>query len=93
MHLVREMLDKVVKISAQLVHMGSLQIPMRLSFLAVVQQASWNDIPLDYTETVNSCRNEERNLDITRIFDVAQDLKVCGIKQLTYHRSWMFSLR
>lgn len=110
-NLVREMLDKAVKISAELVHMGLLQVPVRPSFLVtstlliVVQQASWNDIRLEYTQRLlamflaghpnhqlvfmriwqiepayltNAFRDfyDESNLNITRILDVAQDLKV-----------------
>ncbi|EJF62472.1 Not1-domain-containing protein [Dichomitus squalens LYAD-421 SS1] len=94
-NLVREMLDKAVKISAELVHMGLLQVP----------QASWNDIRLEYTQRLlamflaghpnhqlvfmriwqiepayltNAFRDfyDESNLNITRILDVAQDLKI-----------------
>ncbi|RDX42663.1 Not1-domain-containing protein [Lentinus brumalis] len=92
---VREMLDKAVKISAELVHMGLLQVP----------QSPWNEIRLDYTQRLlalflaghpnhqlvfmriwqikpayltNAFRDfyDESNLNITRILDVAQDLKI-----------------
>ncbi|KZT74256.1 Not1-domain-containing protein [Daedalea quercina L-15889] len=92
---VREMLDKAVKISAELVHMGLLQAP----------NTNWGEIRVDYTERLlslflaghpnhqlvfmriwqieptyltNAFRNfyEESPLNITRILDVAQDLKI-----------------
>ncbi|OSD02780.1 Not1-domain-containing protein [Trametes coccinea BRFM310] len=94
-NVVREMLDKAVKISAELVHMGLLQVP----------QSSWNEIRLEYTQRLlamflaghpnhqlvfmriwqiepayltNAFRDfyEESPLNITRILDVAQDLKI-----------------
>ncbi|KAF9807170.1 hypothetical protein IEO21_08347 [Rhodonia placenta] len=92
---VREMLDKAVKISAELVHMGLLEVP----------SAPWSEIRLDYTQRLlsmflaghpnhqlvfmriwqiepsyltNAFRGfyEESPLNITRILDVAQDLKI-----------------
>ncbi|KAJ3762971.1 Not1-domain-containing protein [Lentinula raphanica] len=92
---VREMLDKAIKISAELVHMGLLQVP----------DAPWNEIRLEYsrklltmflaghpnhqlvfmriwqiqpTYLTDAFRDfyEENPLNITRILDVAQDLKI-----------------
>ncbi|KAJ3775594.1 Not1-domain-containing protein [Lentinula raphanica] len=92
---VREMLDKAIKISAELVHMGLLQ----------VSDAPWNEIRLEYsrklltmflaghpnhqlvfmriwqiqpTYLTDAFRDfyEENPLNITRILDVAQDLKI-----------------
>ncbi|KAI0807086.1 Not1-domain-containing protein [Fomes fomentarius] len=92
---VGEMLDKAVKISAELVHMGLLQVP----------QSPWNEIRLEYTQRLlamflaghpnhqlvfmriwqiepayltDAFRDfyDESNLNITRILDVAQDLKI-----------------
>ncbi|KAF5324741.1 hypothetical protein D9611_004517 [Ephemerocybe angulata] len=92
---VKEMLDKAIKISAELVHMGLLQVP----------DASWNDIRLEYSRKLlamflaghpnhqlvfmriwqiqpsyltTAFRDfyDENNLNITRILDVAQDLKI-----------------
>ncbi|KDQ60584.1 hypothetical protein JAAARDRAFT_31550 [Jaapia argillacea MUCL 33604] len=91
---VREMLEKAVKISAELVHMGLLQV-----------QAPWNEIRLEYSQKLlamflaghpnhqlvfmriwqidptyltNAFRDfyKESSLNITRILDVAQDLKI-----------------
>ena len=110
---VREMLDKAVKISAELVHMGLLQVPVSTmhppcsSHLISPQQSPWNEIRLEYTQRLlamflaghpnhqlvfmriwqiqpayltNAFRDfyDESNLNITRILDVAQDLKVCA---------------
>ncbi|EPQ58539.1 Not1-domain-containing protein [Gloeophyllum trabeum ATCC 11539] len=106
---VREMLDKAVKISAELVHMGLLQ----------VSQTSWNDIRLEYTQKLlamflaghpnhqlvfmriwqidppyltNAFRDfyEESPLNITRILDVAQDLKI--LDSLLEVRPFTFAL-
>ncbi|KAL1947536.1 hypothetical protein VTO73DRAFT_13260 [Trametes versicolor] len=106
---VREMLDKAVKISAELVHMGLLQVP----------QSPWNDIRLDYTQRLlamflaghpnhqlvfmriwqiepvyltNAFRDfyEESPLNITRILDVAQDLKI--LDSLLEVRPFTFAL-
>ncbi|KAH9946365.1 Not1-domain-containing protein [Epithele typhae] len=106
---VREMLDKAVKISAELVHMGLLQ----------VQQQSWNEIRLDYTQRLlamflaghpnhqlvfmriwqiqpayltNAFRDfyDESNQNITRILDVAQDLKI--LDSLLEVRPFKFAL-
>ncbi|KAJ4501745.1 Not1-domain-containing protein [Lentinula lateritia] len=92
---VREMLDKAIKISAELVHMGLLQVP----------DAPWNEIRLEYsrkllamflaghpnhqlvfmriwqiqpTYLTDAFRDfyQENPLNITRILDVAQDLKI-----------------
>jgi CCR4-NOT transcription complex subunit 1 len=97
---VREMLDKAVRISAELVHMGLLQVP----------DPSWNEIRLEYSRRLlamflaghpnhqlvfmriwqieptylsNAFRDfyEESPLNITRILDVAQDLKVSLIQR------------
>ncbi|KAJ3741975.1 Not1-domain-containing protein [Lentinula detonsa] len=94
-NVVREMLDKAIKISAELVHMGLLQVP----------DAPWNEIRLEYsrkllamflaghpnhqlvfmriwqiqpTYLTDAFRDfyEENPLNITRILDVAQDLKI-----------------
>ena len=120
---VREMLDKAVKISAELVHMGLLQVPVRFGssfsnawelLLTGMQQSPWNEIRLDYTQRLlsmflaghpnhqlvfmriwqikpayltNAFRDfyDESNLNITRILDVAQDLKVWSFLR----RPWM----
>ncbi|KAA1474810.1 Not1-domain-containing protein [Dentipellis sp. KUC8613] len=92
---VREMLDKAVRISAELVHMGLLEAP----------QANWNEIRLEYSQKLlnmflaghpnhqlvfmriwqirptyltTAFRDfyEDNPLNITRILDVAQDLKI-----------------
>ncbi|OAX43815.1 Not1-domain-containing protein [Rhizopogon vinicolor AM-OR11-026] len=92
---VRDMLDKALKISAELVQMGLLQVP----------DAKWNDIRVEYsrkllamflaghpnhqlvfmrlwqiepTYLTDAFRDfyEENPLNISRILDVAQDLKV-----------------
>lgn len=109
---VREMLDKAIKISAELVHMGLLQVPVCLycSFVTEfdilsAQESPWNEIRLEYsrkllamflaghpnhqlvfmriwqiepTYLTDAFRDfyEENPLNITRILDVAQDLKV-----------------
>ncbi|KAF8644127.1 hypothetical protein AX16_008656 [Volvariella volvacea WC 439] len=94
-HCIREMLDKAIKISAELVHMGLLLVP----------DAPWNDLRRDYTKRLlamflaghpnhqlvfmrmwqidpslltNAFREfyDENQLNITRILDVAQDLKI-----------------
>ncbi|KAI0781233.1 Not1-domain-containing protein [Trametes elegans] len=108
-NVVREMLDKAVKISAELVHMGLLQVP----------QSSWNDIRLEYTQRLlamflaghpnhqlvfmriwqiepayltNAFRDfyQESPLNITRILDVAQDLKI--LDSLLEVRPFTFAL-
>ncbi|KAG9318169.1 Not1-domain-containing protein [Chiua virens] len=92
---VRDMLDKALKISAELVHMGLLQVP----------DQNWGDIRLEYSRKLlamflaghpnhqlvfmrlwqidpayllSAFRDfyEESPLNITRILDVAQDLKI-----------------
>ncbi|THG98906.1 hypothetical protein EW026_g3357 [Hermanssonia centrifuga] len=92
---VREMLDKAVKISAEIVHMGLLQ----------VTGLPWSEIRLDYTQRLlamflaghpnhqlvfmriwqiepkylsNAFHDfyNESHLNVTRILDVAQDLKI-----------------
>ncbi|KZT20259.1 Not1-domain-containing protein [Neolentinus lepideus HHB14362 ss-1] len=106
---VREMLDKAVKISAELVHMGLLQVP----------QATWNEIRLEYAQKLlamflaghpnhqlvfmriwqidppyltNAFRDfyNESPLNITRILDVAQDLKI--LDSLLEVRPFTFAL-
>ncbi|KAI5983751.1 Not1-domain-containing protein [Pisolithus albus] len=106
---VREMLDKALKISAELVHMGLLQVP----------NSSWNDIRLDYSRKLlamflaghpnhqlvfmrlwqiepsyltDAFRDfyEESPLNITRILDVAQDLKI--LENLLEVRPFTFAL-
>ncbi|KAH9951492.1 Not1-domain-containing protein [Amylocystis lapponica] len=107
---VREMLDKAVKISAELVHMGLLQVP---------PQNSWGEIRLEYSQRLLSMflaghpnhqlvfmriwqikpsyltdafRDfyEESPLNITRILDVAQDLKI--LESLLEVRPFTFAL-
>ncbi|KAG5645053.1 hypothetical protein DXG03_007232, partial [Asterophora parasitica] len=107
---VREMLDKAIKISAELVHMGLLQVP---------QEPSWNEIRLEYsrkllamflaghpnhqlvfmriwqiepTYLTDAFRDfyEENPLNITRILDVAQDLKI--LEPLLEVRPFVFAL-
>ncbi len=108
---VREMLDKAIKISAELVHMGLLQVPVSdmnhrlLSCLMCWQDQNWNEIRTEYsrklltmflgghpnhqlvfmriwqiepTYLTSAFRDfyQENPLNITRILDVAQDLKV-----------------
>ncbi|CCM03832.1 uncharacterized protein FIBRA_05981 [Fibroporia radiculosa] len=106
---VREMLDKAVKISAELVHMGLLQVPY----------SNWGEIRSDYTQRLlamflaghpnhqlvfmriwqiepsyltNAFRGfyEESPLNITRILDVAQDLKI--LDSLLEVRPFTFAL-
>ncbi|KAI0928230.1 hypothetical protein AcW2_004306 [Taiwanofungus camphoratus] len=106
---VREMLDKAVKISAELVHMGLLQVP----------QPTWCEIRLEYTQRLlamflaghpnhqlvfmriwqiqptyltTAFRDfyEESPLNITRILDVAQDLKI--LDSLLEVRPFTFAL-
>ncbi|GLB35158.1 putative not1-domain-containing protein [Lyophyllum shimeji] len=106
---VREMLDKAIKISAELVHMGLLQVP----------EPSWNEIRLEYsrkllamflaghpnhqlvfmriwqiepTYLTNAFRDfyDENPLNITRILDVAQDLKI--LEALLEVRPFIFAL-
>jgi CCR4-NOT transcription complex subunit 1 len=111
---VREMLDKAVKISAELVHMGLLQVSVSAAYGATragegaedaVVQKPWNGTQKEYaakllgmflaghpnhqlvfmriwqidpTYLTHSFRDyyNESPLNITRILDVAQDLKV-----------------
>ncbi|KAG6832730.1 hypothetical protein H0H92_012302 [Tricholoma furcatifolium] len=106
---VREMLDKAIKISAELVHMGLLQVP----------ETSWNEIRLEYsrkllgmflaghpnhqlvfmriwqiepTYLTTAFRDfyDENPLNITRILDVAQDLKI--LEALLEVRPFVFAL-
>ncbi|KAJ7286002.1 Not1-domain-containing protein [Mycena rebaudengoi] len=106
---VREMLDKAIKISAELVHMGLLQVP----------ELSWNEIRLEYSRRLlsmflaghpnhqlvfmriwqiepsyltNAFRDfyDENPLNITRILDVAQDLKI--LESLLEVRPFVFAL-
>ncbi|KAF9036996.1 Not1-domain-containing protein [Hymenopellis radicata] len=106
---VREMLDKAIKISAELVHMGLLQVP----------DPKWNEIRLEYsrkllamflgghpnhqlvfmriwqiepTYLTNAFRDfyTENPLNITRILDVAQDLKI--LEALLEVRPFAFAL-
>ncbi|KAJ3574560.1 hypothetical protein NP233_g1693 [Leucocoprinus birnbaumii] len=106
---VREMLDKAIKISAELVHMGLLQVP----------DPKWNDIRLEYSRKLlamflaghpnhqlvfmriwqidpnyltTAFRDfyDENNLNITRILDVAQDLKI--LEALLEVRPFTFAL-
>ncbi|KAG6820801.1 hypothetical protein H0H93_011566, partial [Arthromyces matolae] len=106
---VRDMLDKAIKISAELVHMGLLQVP----------EESWNEIRLEYsrkllamflaghpnhqlvfmriwqiepTYLTSAFRDfyEENPLNITRILDVAQDLKI--LEALLDVRPFVFAL-
>ncbi|KAJ3518409.1 hypothetical protein NM688_g9443 [Phlebia brevispora] len=92
---VREMFEKAVKVSAEIVHVGLLQ----------VQNLPWNDIRLEYSQRllsmflaghpnhqlvfmriwqieptylINALRDfyEENPLNISRILDIAQDLKI-----------------
>ncbi|KAJ7684728.1 Not1-domain-containing protein [Mycena polygramma] len=106
---VREMLDKAIKISAELVHMGLLQVP----------DLAWNEIRLEYSRRLlamflaghpnhqlvfmriwqiepsyltNAFRDfyEENPLNITRILDVAQDLKI--LESLLEVRPFVFAL-
>ncbi|KNZ75310.1 General negative regulator of transcription subunit 1 [Termitomyces sp. J132] len=106
---VKEMLDKAIKISAELVHMGLLQVP----------EPSWKEIRLEYSRKLlamflaghpnhqlvfmriwqiqpsyltNAFRDfyEENPLNITRILDVAQDLKI--LEALLEVRPFIFAL-
>ncbi|KIJ69669.1 hypothetical protein HYDPIDRAFT_80338 [Hydnomerulius pinastri MD-312] len=106
---VREMLDKALKISAELVHMGLLQVP----------DQHWNDIRLEYsrkllamflaghpnhqlvfmrlwqiepTYLTDAFRDfyDESPLNITRILDVSQDLKI--LENLLEVRPFTFAL-
>ncbi|KAF7311634.1 Not1-domain-containing protein [Mycena kentingensis (nom. inval.)] len=106
---VREMLDKAIKISAELVHMGLLQVP----------DLPWNEIRRDYCSRLlhmflaghpnhqlvfmriwqfrpeyltDAFRDfyAENPLNITRILDVAQDLKI--LESLLEVRPFVFAL-
>ncbi|KAJ8581212.1 Not1-domain-containing protein [Rhizopogon salebrosus TDB-379] len=106
---VRDMLDKALKISAELVQMGLLQVP----------DAKWNDIRVEYsrkllamflaghpnhqlvfmrlwqiepTYLTDAFRDfyEENPLNISRILDVAQDLKI--LENLLEVRPFAFAL-
>ncbi|KZT44176.1 Not1-domain-containing protein [Sistotremastrum suecicum HHB10207 ss-3] len=91
---VRDMLDKAVKISAELVHMGLLQVPkpwnalqaeysgkMLAMFLAghpnhqLVFMRIWQIDPT-YLTTAFTDFYHDNQLNITRILDIAQDLKI-----------------
>nr|GAT52123.1 Not1-domain-containing protein [Mycena chlorophos] len=106
---VREMLDKAIKISAELVHMGLLQVPdlpwneirreysRRLlgMFLAghpnhqLVFMRIWQIEPTYLTDAFRDFY-EENPLNITRILDVAQDLKI--LESLLEVRPFVFAL-
>ncbi|KAL1669392.1 CCR4-Not complex component, Not1-domain-containing protein [Schizophyllum commune] len=104
-----DMLDKAIKISAELVHMGLLQVP----------NANWNEIRLEYSRKLlamflgghpnhqlvfmriwqiqpsyltDAFRDfyEENPQNITRILDVAQDLKI--LEALLEVRPFTFAL-
>ncbi|KAN0075454.1 Not1 domain containing protein [Tylopilus felleus] len=106
---VRDMLDKALKISAELVHMGLLQVP----------DQNWGDIRLEYSRKLlamflaghpnhqlvfmrlwqidpayllGAFRDfyDESPLNITRILDVAQDLKI--LENLLDSRPFTFAL-
>ncbi|KAF8636597.1 hypothetical protein AX17_003407 [Amanita inopinata Kibby_2008] len=106
---VREMLDKAIKISAELVHMGLFQVP----------DPNWNEIRTEYTQKLlamflaghpnhqlvfmriwqiepeyltDAFRKfyEDNPLNITRILDVAQDLKI--LDALLEVRPFVFAL-
>ncbi|KAG6897848.1 hypothetical protein C0992_010336 [Termitomyces sp. T32_za158] len=106
---VRDMLDKAIKISAEIVHMGLLQVP----------EPVWTDTRLEYSRKLlsmflaghpnhqlvfmrmwqikPSCLTtafrefyEENPLNITRILDVAQDLKI--LEALLEVRPFVFAL-
>ncbi|KAF9052783.1 Not1-domain-containing protein [Panaeolus papilionaceus] len=106
---VREMLDKAIKISAEIVHMGLLQVP----------DMPWTDIRLEYSHKLlsmflaghpnhqlvfmriwqiqpsyltNAFRDfyEENPVNISRILDVAQDLKI--LESLLEVRPFTFAL-
>ncbi|KAF8431772.1 Not1-domain-containing protein [Boletus edulis BED1] len=106
---VRDMLDKALKISAELVHMGLLQVP----------DQNWGDIRLEYSRRLlamflaghpnhqlvfmrlwqidpayllGAFRDfyDESPLNITRILDVAQDLKI--LENLLDSRPFTFAL-
>ncbi|KAF9557678.1 Not1-domain-containing protein [Agrocybe pediades] len=106
---VREMLDKAIKISAEIVHMGLLQVP----------DLPWNEIRLEYSRKLlamflaghpnhqlvfmriwqiepsyltDAFRDfyDENPLNITRILDVAQDLKI--LESLLEVRPFTFAL-
>jgi CCR4-NOT transcription complex subunit 1 len=108
---VREMLDKAVRISAELVHMGLLEAPVSFRFpLDIIiltchrQQTEWNEIRSEYSQKLLAmflaghpnhqlvfmriwqirpayltnafaAFYKDSPLNITRILDVAQDLK------------------
>ncbi|KZP29910.1 Not1-domain-containing protein [Athelia psychrophila] len=106
---VREMLDKAVKISAELVHMGILQVPdphwgeVRLEYsrklLAMflgghpnhqlVFMRIWQIEPTYLTDAFRDFY-EESPLNITRILDVAQDLKI--LESLLQVQPFIFAL-
>ncbi|KAF9532432.1 Not1-domain-containing protein [Crepidotus variabilis] len=106
---VREMLDKAIKISAEIVHMGLLQVP----------ESNWNEIRTEYASKLLAMflaghpnhqlvfmriwqiqpeylKNafykfyEDNPLNITRILDVAQDLKI--LDSLLEVRPFTFAL-
>ncbi|TDL27216.1 Not1-domain-containing protein [Rickenella mellea] len=105
---IHDMLDKAVKISADLVHMGLLQVPR-----------PWNAIHMEYTQKLLSMFlgghpnhqlvfmriwqiepsylttalrefYEESPMNITRILDIAQDLKI--LESLLEVRPFIFAL-
>ncbi|KAF5387155.1 hypothetical protein D9615_001699 [Tricholomella constricta] len=106
---VREMLDKAIKISAELVHMGLLQVPepawneirqeysrkLLAMFLAghpnhqLVFMRIWQIEPTYLTDAFRDFY-EENPLNITRILDVAQDLKI--LEPLLEVRPFVFAL-
>jgi CCR4-NOT transcription complex subunit 1 len=108
---VREMLEKAVRISSELVHMGLLQVPVSilhiLSFIQILTQSQkpWNEIQHEFASQMLAMFlaghpnhqlvfmriwqidqgyltqafidfYQENQLNITRISDIAQDLKV-----------------
>lgn len=113
---VHDMLDKAVKISAELVHMGLLQVPVRATIplryrWADNDQKPWNELQVEYatkllnmflaghpnhqlvfmriwqidpTYMTTAFRDfyAENPLNITRILDVAQDLKASRFSPL-----------
>ncbi|KAG8856743.1 hypothetical protein FRB96_006246 [Tulasnella sp. 330] len=105
---VREVLDKAVKISAELIHMGLLQVPkpwgptqheysekLLAMFLAghpnhqLVFMRIWQIDPT-YLMTAFHDFYDESSQNITRILDVAQDLKI--LEPLLEMRPFTFAL-
>ena len=124
---VREMLDKAVRISADIVHMGLLQVPVSDDILArhfvglliIITQKPWNSLQSEYsrqllgmflgghpnhqlvfmriwqiepTYLLTALREfyDENPMNITRILDVAQDLKI--LDSLLEVRPFVFAL-